>query len=377
MKDKPLRLETLAVHAGRRVDPTTGAVAPPIHLSTTFERDPYGSYSRGHLYARNSNPTREALEACLSALEGGMAAAAFASCSAATAAVFQALSPGDHVVAPHDAYHGTRRLLRETFTRWGLETTFVDMTNPADVQRALRPTTRVVWVETPSNPMWKVSDIAALATLAHDVGARCVCDNTVATPVGQSPFALGADLIVHATTKYLGGHGDLMGGAVIARVADDMLERVRAVQASCGGIPSPFDCWLVLRGIQTLPWRVRAHAENALKLARFLADHRRVEAVHYPGLPSHPAHALAARQMRCFSGMLSFQVRGSAADALGVAAKVRIFTRATSFGCTDSLIEHRASVEGPHTRTPDNLLRVSVGLEHADDLIADLEEALS
>jgi cystathionine gamma-synthase len=199
----------------------------------------------------------------------------------------------------------------------------------------------------------------------------------VATPVGQSPFELGADLIVHATTKYLGGHGDLMGGAVIARVEDDMLERVRAVQASGGGIPSPFDCWLVLRGIQTLPWRVRAHAENALKLARFLADHRRVEAVHYPGLPSHPAHALAARQMRCFSGMLSFQVRGSAMDALGVAAKVRVFTRATSFGGTDSLIEHRASVEGPHTRTPENLLRVSTGLEHADDLIADLEEALS
>lgn len=377
MKGKPMRLETLAVHAGRRVDPTTGAVAPPIHLSTTFERDPDGSYSRGHLYARNSNPTREALEACLAALEGGAAAAAFASGSAATAAVFQALSPGDHVVAPHDAYHGTGRLLRETFTRWGLATTFADMTNPAEVQRALRPTTRVVWVETPSNPMWKVSDIRALAALAHDAGARCVCDNTVATPVGQSPLELGADLIVHATTKYLGGHGDLMGGAVIARVADDMLERVRAVQASGGGIPSPFDCWLVLRGIQTLPWRVRAHGENALKLARFLAEHRRVEAVHYPGLPSHPAHALAARQMRCFSGMLSFQVRGSAAEALGVAAKVRVFTRATSFGGTDSLIEHRASVEGPNSRTPDNLLRVSVGLEHADDLIADLEEALS
>jgi cystathionine gamma-synthase len=226
--------------------------------------------------------------------------------------------------------------------------------------------------------MWKVSDIRALATLAHEAGARCVCDNTVATPVGQAPFELGADLIVHATTKYLGGHGDLMGGAVVARAGDDELfQRVRAVQAASGGIPSPFDCWLVLRGIQTLPWRVRAHAANAMRLASFLADHRRVEAVHYPGLPSHPAHALAARQMRTFSGMLSFQVRGSAADALAVAAKVRIFTRATSFGGTDSLIEHRASVEGPGTRTPDNLLRVSVGLEHADDLIADLSEALS
>jgi cystathionine gamma-synthase len=373
-----MHIETIAVHAGRGVDPATGAVAPPIHLSTTFERDPDGSYPRGHLYARNSNPTRDALERCLAALEGGAAAAAFASGSAATAAVFQALAPGDHVVVPHDAYHGTGRLLRETFARWGLETSFVDMTEPAEVERALRPTTRVLWVETPSNPMWKVTDIRAVAALAHAAGARCVCDNTVATPVGQAPFELGADLVVHATTKYLGGHGDLMGGAVVTRSADDELfARIRAVQVSGGGIPSPFDCWLVLRGIQTLPWRMRAHAENAMKLATFLADHRRVEAVHYPGLPSHPAHALAKRQMRQFSGMLSFQVRGSAADAMAVAAKLGIFTRATSFGGTDSLIEHRASIEGPGTRTPENLLRVSAGLEHADDLIADLAEALS
>ena len=372
-----MHIETLSVHAGRHTDLTTGAVALPIHLSTTFERDPDGSYSRGHLYARNGNPTREALEACLAALERGAAAAAFASGSAATAAVFQALSPGDHVIAPHDAYHGTGRLLRETFARWGLAATFVDMTEPAEVERALRPATRVVWVETPSNPMWKVSDVRAIAALAHGAGARCVCDNTVATPVGQSPFELGADLVVHATTKYLGGHSDLMGGAVIAREADDVFERVRAVQAAGGAIPSPFDCWLLLRGIQTLPWRVRAHSENAMKVATFLAGHRRVEAVHYPGLPAHRAHALAARQMRCFTGMLSFQVRGGAAEALGVAGKVRLFTRATSFGGTDSLIEHRASVEGPETRTPPNLLRVSVGLEHPDDLIADLEEALS
>jgi cystathionine gamma-synthase len=372
-----MHIETLAVHAGRGVDPATGAVAMPIHLSTTFERDPDGSYPRGHLYARNSNPTREALETCLAALERGAAAAAFASGSAATAAVFQALAPGDHVVAPHDAYHGTGRLLRETFARWGLETTFVDMTDLAEVERALRPTTRVVWVETPSNPMWKVSDIRAIAALAHAGGARCVCDNTVATPVGQAPFELGADLIVHATTKYLGGHGDLMGGAVVTRVEDELFERVRVVQASGGGIPSPFDCWLVLRGIQSLPWRVRGHAENAMKLATFLSGHRRVEAVHYPGLTTHRAHALATRQMRVFTGMLSFQVRGGASEALGVAGKVRVFTRATSFGGTDSLIEHRASVEGPETRTPVNLLRVSAGLEHADDLIADLEEALS
>src|SRR5262245_24560360 len=273
-----MHIETLAVHAGRHVDPTTGAVTMPIHLSTTFERDPDGSYPRGHLYVRNSNPTRDALESCLAALEGGAAAAAFGSGSAATSAVFQALSPGDHVVAPHDAYHGTGRLLRETFARWGLVTTFVDMTDLAAVERAVRRETRLVWVETPSNPMWKVSDIAAIAALAHRAGARCVCDNTVATPVGQSPFTLGADLIVHATTKYLGGHGDLTGGAVVARVADDELfDRVRAGQAASGGVPSPFDSWLVLRGIQTLPWRVRAHSSNAMALATFLAGHRRVE----------------------------------------------------------------------------------------------------
>ena len=209
-------------------------------------------------------------------------------------------------------------------------------------------------------------------------GARCVCDNTVATPVGQSPFELGADLIMHATTKYLGGHGDLMGGAVITRTADDELFKgIVTAQASGGGIPSPFDCWLVLRGIQSLPWRVRAHAQNAMALATFLAAHPRVEAVHYPGLPGHRGHALAAKQMRCFSGMLSFQIRGGAMEAMAVAAKLKLFTRATSFGGTDSLIEHRASIEGPGTRTPENLLRVSVGLEHADDLIADLAAALS
>ena len=373
-----MRIETLAVHAGRGIDAATGAVAAPIHMSTTFERDPDGSYPRGHLYARNGNPTREALEACLAALEGGEAAAAFASGSAATAAVFQALAPGDHVVAPHDAYHGTGRLLRETFARWGLGVSFVDMTDLAEVRSALRPETKLVWVETPSNPMWKISDVRALADLAHAAGARCVCDNTVATPAGQSPFALGADLIMHATTKYLGGHGDLMGGAVVARTADDPLfSGVRAAQAASGGIPSPFDCWLLLRGIQTLPWRMRAHAENAMKIATFLAGHRRVEAVHYPGLPGHRGHELAARQMRAFSGMLSFQVRGEAHDAMGVAAKLRVFVRATSFGGTDSLIEHRASIEGPQSRTPANLLRMSVGLEHADDLIADLEQALA
>ncbi len=371
-----MRIETLAVHAGARVDPGTGAVTPAIHPSTTFERDADGSYPRGFLYARNANPNRAALEECLAALEGGEAAAAFASGSAATSAIFQALAPGDHVVAPVDAYHGTARLLRETFGRWGLETTFVDMTDPAAVEKAIRTSTRLVWAETPSNPLWTVTDVARIGALARAARARLVCDNTTATPVLQSPFRLGADLILHATTKYLGGHSDVMGGAVVARARDEFFDRILALQASAGAVPSPFDCWLVLRGIRTLPYRVRAHAENALRVATFLARHPGVEAVHYPGLPTHPGHDTARRQMSAFGGMVSVQVKGDRARAMAVAAKLSVFTRATSFGGTESLVEHRASIEGPGTRTPENLLRLSIGLENADDLIEDLGRAL-
>jgi len=372
-----MRIETIAVHAGHAVDPGTGAVTPAIHPSTTYERAPDGTYPRGYLYSRNDNPNRSALEACLAALEGGAAAAAFASASAATSAVLLALRPGDHVVAPADAYHGTLRLLRETFAAWGLQTTFVDMTAPETVAGALRPGTRLVWVETPSNPLWKVADIARLAALARDAGALCVCDNTTATPILQSPLRLGADLVVHATTKYLGGHGDVMGGAVVAREPGGLFDRVRALQAAGGAVPSPFDCWLVLRGVRTLPWRMRAHSANAQRVADFLAGHAGVEAVHYPGLATHPGHDVARRQMAGFGGMLSVQVRGGAAAAMAVAARLRVFTRATSFGGTESLVEHRASIEGPGTRTPENLLRLSVGLENADDLIEDLARALA
>jgi cystathionine gamma-synthase len=370
-----MRVETLAVHAGHHVDGATGAVTPPIHLSTTFERHPDGSFPHGHLYIRHGNPTREALEEALCQLEGGEAAAAFASGTAATVAVLQTLAPGDHVVAPHDAYTGTPRALRE-LGRWGLATTFVDMTDPAQVAAAVRPTTRLVWVETPSNPLWKVSDVEAVAAIAHAAGARCVCDNTVATPVLQRPLALGADLVMHSTTKYLNGHGDVQGGVIVARARDDLFQRVRAAQVDAGGVPSPFDCWLVLRGIRTLPYRMRAHGEHALAVARFLERHPRVLAVHHPGLESHPGHALARRQMRGFGGMLSVQVRGGREAAMGVAAKLRVFTRATSFGGTESLVEHRASIEGAGTRTPDDLLRLSIGLEHPDDLIDDLGQAL-
>ena len=371
-----MRIETLAAHAGLAVDPVTGAVTPPIHLSTTFEREPDGSYRQGHVYSRTSNPNRRALETALATLEGGEAALAFSSGSAASMSVFQALAPGDHVLAPDDAYYGTLRTARELLGPWGLELDVVDMTDLDAVRRALKPTTRILWVETPSNPLVRIVDIAALAALAHTVGARCVVDNTWATPVLQRPLALGADVVMHSTTKYLGGHSDLLGGALVFRARDAFLDRLFALQTLGGAVPSPFDCWLLLRGIRTLPWRMRAHCANAAGVARFLASRREVEAVHYPGLPTHAGHDLATRQMSDFGGMLSVQIRGGRDAALALTQRLRLFTRATSLGGPESLIEHRASVEGPTTKAPENLLRISVGLENMDDLIEDLEQAL-
>ncbi|HJR63154.1 MAG TPA: aminotransferase class V-fold PLP-dependent enzyme [Gemmatimonadaceae bacterium] len=371
-----MRLETLAVHSGHAPDPVTGAVTPAIHLSTTFERAADGSYPGGHIYARTSNPNRLELEDCLAALEGGAAAAAFASGSAATMTLLQALSSGDHVVAPNDAYYGTAVLMREVFGRWGLEVSFADMTDLSSVRAALSPKTRLVWIETPSNPLLRVTDIAAIAGIAHEAGARCACDNTWATPVLQRPLELGVDVVMHATTKYLGGHSDVTGGALIVRESDDLFARIRSIQTTGGAVPSPFECWLVVRGVRTLPYRMRAHSANARAVAEFLRRHPAVESVHYPGLTTHPGHEVAARQMADFGGMLSIQVRGGQDRAMAVAAQVKLFTRATSLGGSESLIEHRASVEGPHTRTPPNLLRMSIGLEHPDDLIEDLDQAL-
>lgn len=371
-----MRQETLAVHAGHIVDPATGAVMTPIHLSTTFERGEDGSFPHGHSYTRSSNPNRAALEESVRLLEGGAAATAFSSGSAATMTVFQALAPGDHVIAPDDAYYGTAKLLRETFLPWGLDVSFVNMTDLDQVRDAVRPNTRLIWIETPSNPLLKITDIAAVAEIAHDNGARCVCDNTWATPVLQHPLALGADAVMHSTTKYLGGHSDVLGGALVAREDDSFFQKVRQIQTSGGAVPSPFDCWLILRGIRTLPYRMRAHSENAQAVATFLSQHPTVEAVHYPGLATHQGYAIAARQMSLPGGMVSFQVRGGRNEAMGVAARVQVFTRATSLGGPESLVEHRASVEGPETRTPENLLRLSIGLEHPDDLIEDLATAL-
>jgi cystathionine gamma-synthase len=371
-----MRIETLAVHAGHAIDPATGAVTPPIHLSTTFGREADGSLPHGFLYARSDNPTRRELEHSLAALEGGAVALAFASGMAATAAVFHSLAPGDHVIAPRDAYYGTARLLDEVMTGWGLASTLVDMTDPSALAAAVTPRTRLVWIETPSNPTLAVTDIARAATIAHAAGARCVCDNTWATPVLQRPLELGCDLVMHSTTKYLGGHSDLTGGALVAPADDEWAARLRTQQVLGGAVPSAFDCWLLMRGIRSLPWRMRAHQDNAAAVAGFLAAHDAVEVVHYPGLATDPGHAVAARQMSGFGGMVSVQVRGGADAALEVVRRVRLFTRATSLGGPESLIEHRASVEGPESRTPPGLLRLSIGLEHPADLIEDLDQAL-
>jgi cystathionine gamma-synthase len=369
------RIETIAVHSGHEIDRSTGAVSAPIHLSTTFERDVEGSYSRGFMYSRNDNPNRNALERGVSALEGGAAAAAFGSGMAAAMAAFQALASGDHVLAHADAYYGTTRLLRDILLRWKLEADFIDMSDVAAVKNALRPNTKLAWIETPSNPLWRVVDLAAVTETIHKTGAICVCDNTC-SPTIQRPFDFGADIVHYSTTKYFGGHCDVLGGILISKDNDDFFQRVRAIQYSGGAVPSPFDCWLILRGMRTLPWRMRAHCENALKVAEFLAQHSHVERVHYPGLRSHPGHEIAAKQMRMFGGMLSMEVQGGGDAAMEVTAKTKIFTRATSLGGVESLIEHRASIEGPASRSPEGLLRLSIGLENADDLIEDLEQAL-
>lgn len=370
-----LHLETLAIHAGHKIDLASGAVTSPIVLSTTFERAPDLSFPHGHIYIRDKNPNRTELEVVLAALEGGADAAAFASGSAATLAIIAALQPGDHVIAPLDAYYGTRKVLEEK-VRWGLTVSFVDQTDLAAVRNAVRDTTRLIWMETPSNPLLNVTDIAAIAAIAKAAGAITVVDNTWPSPVGQRPLSLGADVVMHSTTKYLGGHSDVLGGALVTKVADERWARVRATQKEAGAVPSPFDCWLLLRGIRTLPWRVRAHSANALAVAEFLAQHPKIEKVHYPGLTSHPARAIIERQMLLPGGMLSIEVKGGKEAAVAMTNRLKVFTRATSLGGVESLIEHRHSIEGPTTRAPESLLRVSVGLEHPHDLKADLEQAL-
>jgi cystathionine gamma-lyase len=375
-------LETLAVHAGQAPDPTTGAVMTPVYLTSTYVQEGPGGH-KGFEYSRTRNPTRDALEGCLAALEGGRHGLAFASGLAATDAVMHLLSAGDHVVTSDDVYGGTFRIFDKVFRRHGVAFDAVDMTDPSNVARALRPETKLVWIESPTNPMLKLADLAAIARLARERGARTVVDNTFATPFFQRPLSLGIDLVVHSTTKYLNGHSDVVGGAVVTDDAD-LHARLAFLQNAVGAVPSPMDSFLVLRGLKTLPVRMERHAANALAVARFLEGQPGVERVIYPGLPSHPQHALARSQMRGFGGMVTFVLRGGLPAATAFLRAVRVFACAESLGGVESLIEHPAIMT--HASVPpaaraalgisDGLIRASVGIEHVDDLVDDLRRGL-
>jgi cystathionine gamma-synthase len=371
-----MRIETMAVHAAAEPDRETGALSPPIHLSTTFEHPPDSGQLDGYLYSRYGNPTQDRLERALAALEGGAACLTYASGMAAAAALLAALQPGAHVVLADDTYFSVRTLALDFGRRWGLEVSLVDVSDADALRGALRPTTRCIWIETPSNPHLKVADIAAAAELARGAGAILAVDSTFATPMLQRPLELGAHVVLHSCTKYFGGHSDVQAGALVVADAGEMLDTLRAQRTVLGAVAAPMSAWLVLRGLRTLACRMEWHCRAGQAVAEALAEHRAVERVHYPGLPTHPQHALARRQMKGFGGMVSFHVRGGRARALAAAGRLRLFRNATSLGAPESLVEHRESVEGPRSPTAPDLLRLSVGLEHPDDLVDDLRQAL-
>lgn len=377
-----MKIETNAIHAANIAE-SSRDVASAIHMSTTFHKADDGSVPGGHLYTRESNPNRAALERALASLEQGAlkespAALTFASGSAATMTVLQTLSAGDHVIAAEDSYYGTPALLKTVMDRWGLKYSLVNMQDLNAVERAVTPATRLIWAETPSNPLLNITDLRAVIAIAKKAGALVACDNTWATPLLQRPLELGADVVMHSVTKYLSGHSDVLGGALVFRDREDFYQRALQIQHAGGAVPSPFECWLTVRGLQTFPYRVRAQSESAQRIAEFLSRQpkSKLETVHYPGLPSHAGHKIAAVQMAGFGAMMSIQVKGGQAKAFKLVAGLKLFSHATSLGGTHSLIEHRASAEGPNTRSPANLLRLSIGLEHPDDLIEDLDEAL-
>lgn len=378
---------TRAIHAGQEPDPTTGAVITPLHLSSTFVQDGVGApRAGGYEYARSANPTRTALQECLAALEGGRHAHAFGSGMGASDVLLRVLlRPGDHIVIPHDAYGGTFRLVDKVLAPWGVEYTPVDLADLDALRAALRPTTRVVWCETPTNPLLSIADIAAVASVAKDASAsptsaRLVVDNTFASPYLQQPLALGADVVLHSTTKYLGGHSDVVGGALITD-DDELAEQLTFTQNAVGSVPGPFDNWLTLRGAKTLAVRMERHSDNAERVAAMLSSHPAVSRVLYPGLPEHPGHEVAAKQMRRFGGMVSFLLAGGREAALRVCAATELFTLAESLGGVESLIEHpgqmtHMSVAGSALEVPDSLVRLSVGIEDVEDLLEDLRTAL-
>jgi cystathionine gamma-synthase len=378
-----MKFETAAIHAGQEADPRTGAVVPPIYQVSTFKQDGVGGLRAGYEYARSGNPTRDALEECLAALENGTRAFATASGLAAEDLLLRTvLRPGDHLVVPIDAYGGSYRLFARVLQPWGVEHTAVDQSDLAAVRAAIIPgKTKIIWTESPTNPLLSISDISELAKIAHAAGALLVVDNTFASPYLQQPLVLGADAVVHSTTKYLGGHSDVIGGAIVVKDSE-LADKIAFNHNAMGPIAGPFDSWLVLRGAKTLAVRMDRHCQNARAIVEFLVAHDRVREVLYPGLVTHPGHDIAKRQMRDFGGMISFRVRGGIESALQVCKRVELFTLAESLGGVESLIEHpgkmtHASVEGSALEVPDDLIRLSVGLEHIDDLIADLANALS
>ncbi len=365
-----MKFETIAIHGGNIVTDQQKPVIQPITLSTNFVHQPDSM-----IYSRANNPNRFALETLLAKLEHGQSAAAFSSGNAAGVSVFQALEAGSHIIAPDDMYHGLKNALLTIFEDT-LEATFVDMTDPDQVESAIKSNTKLLWIETPSNPLLKISDISKLCKIAKKSNIMVGCDNTFATPVFQNPLLLGADIVMHSSTKFFGGHSDILGGALITKEENGFWGKIKNVQINGGAVPSPFDCYYLTRSIKTLPYRMKGHAEHAGVLATYLSQHPKVDRVFYPGLLDHPGHSVAAGQMSGFGGVLSFLVKGGAEEADGVISGLKYFTNATSLGGVESLIERRAASEGPDTKTPKNLIRVSVGLEHLDDLLEDLDSAM-
>lgn len=370
------KFDTICAHAGAEADALTGAITAPLYFSTTFQYTPTGDAPTGNIYSREGNPTRHLLEKVLADMEFGLAAAAFSSGSAAAQAAFMSMTPGDHIIVNNRIYSGVRNMLTDIFIPWGLEVSFVDLTQIQNLENNIQPNTRMVWTESPTNPEMTIVDIKAVVSICKPRKIMVAIDNTFATPLLQHPLTLGADLVMHSTTKYLGGHSDLTGGALITAEVNDWWKKIIHIQKVLGAVPAPFDCWLLLRGIRSFVPRMQLHVNNAKKVAAYLQTNNMVEKVLYPGLSTHSGHAVAAAQMEDFGAMVSFLVKNGKQAAIAVIKKLRVFTNATSLGGTESLAEHRQSAEGPNSTTPENLIRLSIGLENADDLIEDLKQAL-
>ncbi|MDZ7716266.1 MAG: aminotransferase class I/II-fold pyridoxal phosphate-dependent enzyme [Balneolaceae bacterium] len=371
-----MRTETKAIHAAMEVENPNLDIVPPVHRSTVYQLDKEGRSEGDWHYTRLENPNRVQWEHVLKVMEEGEATAAFSSGVAAASAVLRSLEPGDHIIIPEDVYAGNRKLVKQLMEPWGLQADFIDMTDLENIKNHIKENTTLIWIESPSNPLMNIMDISAIGNIAHENDAIVCVDNTWPTPINQMPLNLGADLVVHSTTKYFGGHSDILGGAVIAKKQDEFFEKIRLVQRVGGAVPSPDDCWMLARSTRTLPYRMRGHNEHAAHLARFLQNHPRVEKVFYPGLATHAGHEVAEKQMSGYGGMISFLIEGGADEAIKTVGRSKLIGRATSLGGVETTWEHRRSSEGEGSITPENLIRISVGLEHPDDLMEDLERAL-